>query len=324
MRLAIALGIAATLAGCKQSEPEPARRSATPAPLPPLPRASQLPLPPLPALELPPDPKREAKVELGRALFFEQRLAATGDRSCASCHANHTDNAPALWNVAYFKDGFYRDGRAPTLEATAKAEAGGGDNLDTKAAELAKLPAYRKLFEAAGYGDVKADQLAEALADYERTLICNDTRYDKLAAGDKTAMTEQEQRGLDVFAGKGRCSICHAPPFFSSAMGVDKEMFFNIGIGTAGVADAQVDAGRMKVSNQPTDWAAFKPPSLRDITRTAPYFHDGSVGKLDDAVKLMATGGIANRNKTALLLDAELTDAERADLVAFLGTLDCP
>ena len=117
--------------------------------------------------------------------------------------------------------------------------------------------------------------------------------------------------------------VCHAPPYFSSAMNANGGVYFNAGIGTDGPED-KVDVGRMKVSSQASDWAAFKPPSLRNVTKSPPYFHNGSVATLDEAVKIMATGGIANKNKTPLLADRHLTDAERGDLVAFLGALACP
>jgi cytochrome c peroxidase len=198
----------------------------------------------------------------------------------------------------------------------------GADKLDKKAAEIAKIPGYKKLFEAAGMKGT-ADDVASALAEYERTMICKDTRYDKFAAGDKTAMNDQEQRGLDIFLGKGQCLICHAPPFFSTAMGVEGGVYFNMGMGTD-VPEDQVDIGRMKVTNQQSDWAAFKPPSLRNVTKSAPYFHNGSVAKLEDAVKIMAGGGIKNKNLNPALADRNLTDAERADLIAFLGALECP
>ena len=345
----VALGLAAALAGCKKNKPAP---PPTPQPgsaaVAPAQRPSQLPLAQMPALELPDDPKRNEKIELGHVLFFDERLSANKDRSCYSCHKNEDGNgghdpvaigsggkpqprhAPVLWNTAYYKNAWYWDGRAPTLEENAKMAWGGGnmgvgkENLDKKAAEIAKIPGYKKLFEAAfGATEIKADQIANALAEYERTFMCKDTRYDKFAAGDKTAMSDQEQRGLDVFLGKGMCVVCHAPPFFSSAMNVDNGVYFNIGIGTDQPED-KVDVGRMKVTNNPADWAAFKPPSLRNVTNSPPYFHNGSVAKLEDAVKLMSSGGINNKNKNPILADRGLTDAERADLIAFLGALACP
>ncbi|HEU0030092.1 MAG TPA: cytochrome c peroxidase [Kofleriaceae bacterium] len=330
-------------------------------------RPSQLPQTPLEKLVLPDDPKRKEKVELGHALFFDKRLSGANDRSCYSCHQNEdglgghdplaigsgdkklTRHSPVLWNVGYWKGAFYWDGRAKTLEDNVKGAWGGGnmgagpapagtpptppapekvtEALDKKAAELAKIPGYKKLFDAAFPGTpVKAEQVQSALAEYMRTIVCADTAFDKYAAGDKSALTEQQQRGLDLFLSpaKGNCIMCHAPPTFSTAMMIDGGAFFNVGIGTKDVPEDKVDVGRMKVTNNPADWAAFKVPSLRNVTKSPPYFHDGSVAKLEDAVKLMASGGIPNKNKFPQLDDRKLSDAELADLIAFLGALECP
>src|SRR5262249_48778066 len=136
--------------------------------------------------------------------------------------------------------------------------------LDKKAAEIAKIPGYKKLFDAAFPGvEAKAEHVNSAIAEYMRTLVCNDTAYDKYAAGEKTALSEQQQRGLDLFNGKGMCVPCHAAPFFSTAAPLDGGAYFNVGIGTKDVPEDKVDVGRFKVSNQPVDWAAFKPPMLR-------------------------------------------------------------
>ena len=340
--------------GCKKKDAEPVGGSAPggaktdPAPAT---RPSQSPQPKLPALQLPDDAKRADKIALGHSLFFDTRMSVDGSRACYSCHQNEdgtgghdpiaigaadkklTRHAPAMWNVAYFKNVFYDDGRSPTLEAQAIAAWGGGnlgvgtesEKLAAKATELAKIPGYAKLFEAAFPGaPITPELFAQALSEYERTLLCSDTAYDKFAAGDKTALSEQQQRGLDVFEGKGQCVTCHSPPMFSTAMGVDGGFFANVGIGTYGVAEADVDIGRMKVTKAATDWAAFKPPTLRNIGKTAPYFHNGSVTSLDEAVTVMSTGGINNKNKSTLLADRNLSKAEHDDLVAFLHGLDCP
>jgi cytochrome c peroxidase len=347
----------------KQAEPAPASgaqvasgSAATPEP--PKARPSQQPQTAMPELALPDDPKRKEKIALGHVLFFDKRLSGANDRACYSCHQNEdgtgghdpvaigsgdkklTRHAPALWNVGYWKGAFYWDGRAKTLEANVNGAWGGGNMggapagsdpaattaaLDKRAADLAKIKGYAPLFEAA-YGKVaiKAEQVNGAIAEYMRTFLCNDTAFDQFAGGKKDALSEQQQKGLDVFLGKGKCITCHAPPYFSSAMPTEGGAYFNVGIGTKDVPEDKVDVGRMKVSNQPGDWAAFKPPSLRNITKTPPYFHDGSVAKLEDAVKLMASGGIPNKNKNPLLEDTKLTDAEIADLVAFFGALECP
>jgi cytochrome c peroxidase len=362
--IAIAVLAAAVAGGCKtkdkpsqQQQGSGSGQGTTPVE-PPKARPSQQPQLQLPALELPDDPKRAEKIALGHQLFFDKRLSGKSDLSCYSCHLNEdgtgghdplaigsggkqmTRHAPALWNVGYWKSAGYWDGRAKSLEANIKGAWSGGNMggappeadtdekktaaLDKRAADLAKQPGYKKLFEAAyGAGDVKADQVNSAIAEYMRTFLCKDTAFDKYAAGDKAALTEQQQRGLDVFLGKGQCNVCHAPPFFSTAMSVDGGAYFNVGIGTKDVPEDKVDPGRKAVTKADADWAAFKPPSLRNITKTPPYFHDGSVAKLEDAVQLMTTGGIANKNKTPLIKDTGLTDAERADLVAFLGGLEC-
>ncbi|MBA3459125.1 MAG: c-type cytochrome [Deltaproteobacteria bacterium] len=351
-RALVAMLAAVSLGACKsKEEAKPGPGSAAPKGPP---RASQAPQPKLPAMIGDVDPK---KVELGHALFFDKRLSGANDRSCYSCHQNEDGNgghdpiaigsgdkpltrhSPVIWNVGYWNNAFYWDGRAKTLEDNAKGAWGGGNMggapagakpeettaaLDKRAVELAAIAGYKPLFDTAfpGTKEWKAEHITGALAAYMRTLVCNDTAYDRYAAGDKAALGEQQQRGLDLFSGKGRCATCHAPPFFSTAMGLEGGAYFNTGVGTD-VAEDKVDVGRMKVTNKPEDWAAFKPPSLRNVTKSPPYFHDGSVAKLDDAVKIMANGGIANKNKSPLLQNAELTDAERADLVAFLGGLEC-
>jgi len=354
--LAIVLA-AAAFGGCKKDSDKqatPGSGTAT-AVEPPKTRASQQPQPQLPQLEQQPDPKRAEKVTLGHTLFFDKRLSGGGDRACYSCHQNEdgtgghdpiaigsgdkkqTRHAPGLWNVGFFK-AWYWDGRADTLEKNVQGAWGAGnmggapgadtpektvEMLDKRAADLAKIPGYKKLFEAAFPGaEIKAEHVKSAIAEYMRTLRCDDTAYDRYAAGDKAALTEQQQRGLDLFSGKGGCLVCHMPPYFSSAMAMDKQ-FYNVGIGTKDVPEDKVDIGRMKVTKDPADWAAFKPPSLRNVRKSPPYFHDGSVAKLEDAVKLMASGGIPNKNKHAQAADRQLSEAELADLVAFLGGLDC-
>lgn len=345
----------APLAGCKKdAEKAPApttpeeQKPADPPPSPPMTRPSQMKQGELPPLELPDDPRRADKIALGHALFFDPRLSVDGSKACYSCHMNEDGNggkdpvaigpgnkplprhSPVIWNVGYFKSSLYWDGRAATLEENAKAAWAGGnmgvgkENLEKKAEELGKIKGYQKLFAAAFPGEKKVtpDMVASALSEYERTLICKDTAYDKYAAGDEAALSEEQQRGLDVFLGKGQCAVCHAPPHFSTAMAVDGGSYFNVGIGTQ-KPEAEVDVGRMKVTNNAADWGAFKPPSLRNVAKSAPYFHNGSVATLEEAVKIMATGGIDNKAKTPLIADRKLTDAEMADLLAFLKGLDC-
>ncbi len=344
--LAASLLILFALSACKS---KPAEDKAAP---PSAPATEKVEAPPAPAafpeLKIPEDnPQTPEKVALGHQLFFDARLSVDGTRSCYSCHQNEhgnggetplavgamekqlTRHSPVIWNTAYF-DAFYWDGRAGSLEAQAKGAWGGGnmgvgaDNLAAKAAELAKIEGYAKQFKKVFPDEgMTPGTIAKAISAYERTLICNDTAYDRYAKGDGSALTDEQKQGWALFMGKGQCVVCHAPPLFSSAMGIPGGLYYNVGIGTAGKADDQIDVGRNAVSQQDADWAAFKVPSLRNVSKSAPYFHDGSVGTLSEAVKIMATGGIANKNKTQLLADRGLSDEELGSLVAFLGALDC-
>jgi cytochrome c peroxidase len=354
--LAVTLGLGLGACGKKKDSsseaPTPPMQTPPAAPTtpPPASRPSQGPQQTVPALTLPADPARDAKVELGHALFFDKRLSGTGKTACYSCHLNEDGtgghdpvamgdggkpqkrHAPQLWNLGYHKSGFYWDGRAAQLEDVAKGAWGGGnmgagkDNLDAKAATLAKIPGYAKLWKAA-FADAAAkptaDQAAQALAAYLRTITCTDTAYDKFAAGDKAALDEQQQRGLDVFLGKGTCSTCHTPPLFTISAMTDGGAYFNAGVGTEGKAETDVDPGRGGITNNAVEWAAFKVPTLRGAVKSPPYFHDGSKATLADAVRYMANGAQPNKNLTPLLQSRNLTDAEIADVVAFLGGLEC-
>jgi cytochrome c peroxidase len=234
-----------------------------------------------------------------------------------------------IWNTGYF-EAYYWDGRAGSLEAQAKGAWGGGnmgvgaENLAAKASQIGKIKGYAEQFEKVFPGEgVTPDTIAKAISTYERMLLCTRTAYDRFARGDDDALTDEQKAGWRVFMGKGQCNVCHAPPLFSSAMGVPDGVYYNVGIGTQGKAKEEVDPGRAKVTGNDADWAAFKVPSLRNISKSAPYFHDGSVATLEEAVKIMATGGIDNPNKTALLTDRELSGEELDALLAFLGALDC-
>ena len=345
---------AALTAACKKKPTEDSGGTGTGAPPPPPPpamRPSQNPQSKLPPLEIPADPNGAAKVALGNALFFDKRLSVDGSRACYSCHLNEdgtgghdpiaigagdkplTRHSPVMWNVAYNKGAFYWDGRSPTLEAQAKAAWAGGnlgvgeDKLEAKTAELVKIAGYKTMFkDAFGEVPITADHVTQALAAYERTILCNDTPYDRFAAGDKAALTDGQQRGLDVFLGKGGCIACHTPPHFTSSMQVDGGMFYNAGVGIAGKDATTVDVGRKKVTSKDTDWASFKIPSLRGVGKSPPYFHDGSMAKLEDVVHYMASGATPNQNLSSLLATPKgLTPAEETDLTDFLrGGLDCP
>lgn len=305
------------------------------------------------ALKIPSDnPLTAEKVALGHKLFFDPRLSADGSRSCYSCHQNEdgtgghepmavgamskqlTRHSPIIWNVGYLP-AFYWDGRAPSLEAQMKGAWGGGnmgvgaDNLQKKADEIGLLPEYKPLFRSAFPGEgATPDTIAQAVASYERTLFCGDTAFDKFFAGDKSALTAEQKQGWEIFssAEKGNCASCHTPPFFSDAYLAPGGAYHNAGVGIAGKKPDEVDVGRQKVSNSPSDFAAFKTPSLRNVGKSAPYFHDGSAKTLIEAVRFMASGGYKNSNlddKLTKVSANKLSDADIGALVSFLGALDC-
>lgn len=304
-------------------------------------------LPTLGPVPIPDDrPQTEAKVALGQQLFFDSRLSVDGSRACYTCHQNEqgtggstplaigagdkplTRHSPVLWNVAYLP-ALYWDGRADSLEAQAKGAWAGGnmgvgkDKLDAKAKEIGKIPGYAKAFkEAFPERGATPDTIVEALSAYERTLVCNDTAYDRYAAGDKNALSREQKQGLALFMGKAACATCHAPPHFTSAA-LGQGIYFNTGVGYAGKKPEEVDVGRKQVTGADADMGSFKPPTLRNVTRTAPYFHDGSAPTLEAAVRFMAEGGHDNPNKTPLLSDRKLSGTELQHLLAFLTALEC-
>jgi cytochrome c peroxidase len=293
------------------------------------------------------NPQGIEKVQLGRQLFFDARLSADGSRSCYSCHRNEDGNgghdptaigangkhltrhSPIIWNVGYLPR-LYWDGRADSLEAQGKAAWAGGnmgvgtENLEAKADEIGAIPDYAKQFEVVFPKEgATPDTIIKAISAYERTLVCDNTDFDRYARGDKKALRDVQKRGLALFVGKAGCTACHTPPFFSSAYIMPEGSYYNTGIGVKGKKESEVDIGRMKVTNDESDWAAFKVPTLRNITRSAPYFHDGSVATLEAAVRFMAGGGYPNKNRSDLLSDKHLSDSEIGEIVAFLGALDC-
>lgn len=291
------------------------------------------------------NPQSPEKVALGKQLYFDTRLSADGTRSCYSCHLVEngltdgkpvaegalgrvlTRSSPTLWNIAYHTR-FYWDGRSGSLEAQARAAWTGGNmgaDADAVVEELNAVPGYAEQFDAVFGGPATPDNVVQAIAAFEReAFYCGDTAYDDWRRGDPSAMSEPAMRGAELFTAGAGCATCHSGVLFTDML------YHNVGIGM----DAEEpDLGRGRVTeedvcstteDEPCQ-GAFKTPTLRDISKSAPYFHDGSVATLEEAVRLMASGGLANPYlDTDELVDRELNDEQIADLVAFLHTLDCP
>ena len=284
----------------------------------------------LPAvMESPAHPITDAKVELGRQLYFEKRMSKNHDLSCNSCHVldsygidarpnNKTSqgfnaqfggrNSPTVYNAALHFVQFW-DGRAPDVEAQAKGpilnpvEMAMPDEASVVAL-LKSIPGYTPLFKSA-FPDVVEpityDNMAEAIGAFERKLV-TPGRFDKFLSGDASALTEQEQRGLSLFMDAG-CIACHMGP------GLGGNLYQKLGLLKP---YATQDTGRFEITKNEGDRFFFKVPSLRNIANTAPYFHDGSIATLEEAVNIMAEYQTAK---------GSFTDAERTDLVAFLRSL---
>lgn len=309
------------------------------------------------------NPATRAKIELGRLLFFDTRLSADDSIACASCHSpdkGFSDNlrvslgihgqlgarnAPTTLNRFSSSLQFW-DGRAESLEAQAKGplvnplEMGMPD-LAAVTRKIASIDGYRKRFQAVFAAEVSIDGISKAIAAFERTMISGNSRWDQFNAGDLSALTIPERRGLAVFTGKGRCDQCH------SGWNLTDEKFHNIGIGWD---KEPVDVGRLAVTGKKRDNGSFKTPTLREISRTAPYMHDGRFGTLEEVVDYYNEGVIANpfldaemvrpalflqktldssdgssqseENASVVVKELNLTALEKSDMVAFLGALE--
>lgn len=309
------------------------------------------------------NPLSKDKVALGRSLFFDPRLSSNDSVSCATCHSPQTAfsdsrqvslgvdlqagdrNAPTIINRAFSREQFW-DGRANSLEeqlkqplVNPKEMAMPGHVLLIK--KLGDIKGYKSWFKRVFARDVNMDDLARAIAAFERTVVSGNAKYDAFKNGNQHALNEAEKRGLALFEGKARCSQCHNGPNFTD------EKYHNIGVGWDATL---VDLGRYKATGKEQDIGAFKTPTLREIAGTAPYMHNGSIATLEETVTFYNMGGIANpfldvemkrpnltleqmleyyekRNVPGKpapeteLVKLGLTKQEQADLVAFLMTL---
>jgi len=284
------------------------------------------------------NPTTAAKVELGKMLYMDPRFSSTGTVSCNSCHnvmeggddSRSTSmgvhgktggrNAPTVWNSAFHSVQFW-DGRAPLLEDQAKGPVAnpvemGMSDVETAMDRVRKIPGYAPAFEKAfGKDAMTVDNAAKAVAAFERTLITPNSAYDKFVKGDKQAMNPQQQRGMEKFAASG-CTACHSGAAFNGPeMPLGKGFYAKFPTFTDNLYTDKYkladDKGREEVTGKAEDRNLFRVQTLRNITDTAPYFHNGSVNDLGEAVRVMA--------KTQL--NKDMPDEDVADIVAFLGAL---
>lgn len=295
-------------------------------------------LPPIPWPE--DNPYSPEKAELGRLLYFDNRVSSDQSVSCASCHEPgkaFTDSqpvstgigkqkggrsAPTVINRAYSTQQFW-DGRAPSLEEQAKGPIANPIEMtshkDAAAAHkacvdcLKAIPGYVERFKTVfGTEDFTIDDVAKAIATFERTVLSGNAPYDRYQAGDTKAMSEAQVRGMDVFFNVAACDACHLGFNFTDGS------YANIGIG---VDKPVPDPGRFKVSGREEDKGAFKTPTLREVEHTGPYMHDGSLKTLEEVVEHYDKGGVKNPQLHQRIKPLNLTKPQKADLVAFLKAL---
>jgi cytochrome c peroxidase len=281
------------------------------------------------------NPMSEAKIALGKFLYFDPRLSNDNTLSCASCHKpfhGFADparfsagvggllggrNSPTVLNRLFSADQFW-DGRAADLEEQAHGpltnpvEMAMGSHDDV-VKRVQAVKGYAPLFKKA-FGDDKIamDRIANAIAAYERTVVTGNSPFDRYQAGDKDALSASAVRGWNIFNGKANCKTCHASFNFTD------ESYRNIGVG---MDKEKPDLGRHDVTKKDADKGAFKTPTLRNLLQTGPYMHDGSEETLLQVVEFYDRGGVKNPTLSADIKPLNLTPQEKLDLVAFMESL---
>ena len=320
-------------------------------------------LPPVASFIPASNPMTRGKVELGKQLYFDQRISRDATVSCASCHdpakgwtdnmvtsvgikgQNGGRNAPTVLNTVYGRTMFW-DGRAPSLEGQAQGPIQNkiemGDQSYKQIIErLRGISGYREQFLMVFGTDVTLDGMAKAIAAFERTALSGNSAYDKYRSADPDkpetfgVLSESQKRGMVLFGlrlseddpykvasallKKANCTACHAGDNFTD------EMFHNIGVGADPATGKLADVGRFEISpigsKNPAERGAFKTPTVRDITRTGPYMHDGSEKTLAEVVEYYNKGGHKNPTLDADMKPLNLTDQEKADVVEFMKAL---
>jgi cytochrome c peroxidase len=272
------------------------------------------------------NPITAEKIDLGRRLFFDRRLSRDRSIACASCHnpdrafSNGRPvaigvfkrvgrrNAPALINRGYGR-AFFWDGRTTTLEEQVLKPIQDPNEMDMT------------LAEASGRVQLPIEDISQALASYVRSILSGNAPFDRFINGDRAALSPQQQQGLVIFRGKGNCTACHVGPTLSD------ERFHNTGVAWRESPPGShergrlADEGRFDITGRAVDRGAFKTPTLREIARTAPYMHDGSIPTLDKVVDFYDRGGRANPFLDPELRPLGLTRPEKQSLVTFLRSL---
>lgn len=299
------------------------------------------------------NPQTPEKIELGKKLFFDRRLSGDGTMSCATCHnpeqaftdgldislsyptTKNWRNAPTLINVAFSRYLFW-DGRAKSLEDQAlfpmMSAFEMNQNLDFLEEELRSVPEYVEAFKKVFGGEITRERIAMAIAAFERTLLSKNAPIDRFLNGQRDALSPEAIKGYEIFTGKGRCSECH----YGVNLSDEKFYALNVPENPSLLNDPRVNAtmrfvakvyhyddyltlredpGRYLITKDRKDWKAFKTPTLREVSKTAPYMHNGVFKDLDEVIDFFDRGGGPNN---AFLKPLKLTSEEKRHLKAFL------
>ncbi len=300
------------------------------------------------------NPQTPEKIELGKMLFFDRRLSGDGTMSCATCHipefgfsdgeaislnyptTKNWRNSPTLINVAFNKFLFH-DGRAETLEDQAlfpmMSSFEMNQNLDFVEEEIRSVPEYLELFKKVfGTDDTSRERMAMAIAAFERTLISRNAPLDEYLNGNKKALSPEAEKGYRIFTGKGRCVDCHFgvnliddkfhalnvpehPDFQSDPRVAATRRFVAKLNHYEDFRNLQEDPGRYLITKDKKDCRAFKTPTLRDITKTGPYMHNGVFSTLEEVIAFFDKGGGPGNS---VLKKLSLDKSEKGALKVFL------
>lgn len=300
------------------------------------------------------NPQTPEKTELGKKLFFDRRLSGDGTMSCATCHnpaqafADGLDislsypttkswrNAPTLLNSA-FQQNLFHDGRAKSLEEQAlfpiMSAFEMNKNLDYLEEQLRVVPEYVEAFHKVFGGEPTRERTALALAAFERTLLSVNSPLDRFLQGDTRALSEEARKGLEVFQGKGGCVSCHfgvslsdnsfhalyvpENPILMRDAAVTATLRFVAKVsGYGDYRNLVEDPGRYLITRNQKDWKAFRTPTLREVSRTGPYMHNGIFATLEEVIEFFDRGG-GKGNR--VLQPLGLTPAEKAQLRSFMA-----
>ncbi len=302
----------------------------------------------LPAVPVPADnPQSSAKIQLGHQLAFDTRLSKNDSISCAGCHlpfaggGGHTPRAfgqggelgraaPTWVNSGYYETLFW-DGRAVSLEQQTGALVDTNGNhmgpisspsemagdVGSIVKRLNSIPDYKKQFNAAFGEDATPQNIAKAIAAFERTIVARNSPFQRYVSGDQKALSKEAKRGFELFTGKAQCEACHSAPLMTD------NRYHNIGVPAAGPLTE--DPGRYEVNKNDGSRGAFKTPTLYNSASLQFFMHNGAMSSMEEVIDHYDKGGNpADKHQSSWITPLNLTDTDKADLIAFLKSLTDP